>query len=156
MNVESGVLNVSSEEREAQANIPKVPASGTSQVNVGNIERIISVLGGAFLTYKAIQKPKSGWMAGGVAGSYLLYRGTTGYCPASAALGINTAHKESKPLLMQRSVSVNRSREDVYAFWRKLENLPRFMTHLKSVVQTTGTESHQRFAIFCLKRGFNF
>jgi uncharacterized membrane protein len=31
------------------------------------------------------------------------------------------------------AITVNRSREDVYRFWRDLENLPKFMAHLESV-----------------------
>lgn len=33
-----------------------------------------------------------------------------------------------------RSVTINRSPDEVYAFWRNFENLPRFMKHLQSVV----------------------
>lgn len=32
-----------------------------------------------------------------------------------------------------RSITVNRGREEVYAFWRNFENLPRFMKHLEAV-----------------------
>jgi len=41
-----------------------------------------------------------------------------------------------------RSVTINRSREEVYRFWRALENLPRFMYHLESVEITGTTRSH--------------
>ncbi|MGP4004296.1 SRPBCC family protein [Streptomyces sp. 8N706] len=34
---------------------------------------------------------------------------------------------------VKASITINRPRAEVYAFWRDLENLPRFMTHLKSV-----------------------
>ncbi|HVW27149.1 MAG TPA: SRPBCC family protein [Polyangiaceae bacterium] len=34
---------------------------------------------------------------------------------------------------VKRSITVNRSPADVYAHWRHLENLPRFMTHLEAV-----------------------
>jgi uncharacterized membrane protein len=39
-------------------------------------------------------------------------------------------------------VTVNRPRTEVYAFWRNLENLPQFMTHLKSVENLDGKRSH--------------
>ncbi len=38
---------------------------------------------------------------------------------------------------VERSVTVMRPRHEVYAFWRELENLPRFMIHLESVERTT-------------------
>ena len=37
------------------------------------------------------------------------------------------------PLQLRASTTVNRSPQEVYAFWRDLENLPRFMLHLRSV-----------------------
>ena len=43
---------------------------------------------------------------------------------------------------VQRSVTVNRPVEQVFAFWRRLENLPRFMHHLHSVQTLDATRSH--------------
>jgi uncharacterized membrane protein len=43
---------------------------------------------------------------------------------------------------VRRSVIVRRSREDVYEFWRDLENLPRFMQHLELVEVTGDRTSH--------------
>ena len=43
---------------------------------------------------------------------------------------------------VRRSVTVDRGREEVYAFWRDFENLPRFMEHLESVRITDGDRSH--------------
>jgi uncharacterized membrane protein len=40
------------------------------------------------------------------------------------------------------TISVNRSPEEVYQFWRNFENLPRFMSHLESVRVTTEGRSH--------------
>ncbi|UMG94815.1 SRPBCC family protein [Nocardioides sp. TF02-7] len=48
------------------------------------------------------------------------------------------------PLELQASVTVNRSPEDVYAFWRSLENLPRFMLHLQTVEDLGGGRSRWR------------
>jgi uncharacterized membrane protein len=40
------------------------------------------------------------------------------------------------------AITVNRPPEEVYAFWRDFENLPRFMTHLESVQTTGDRRSH--------------
>lgn len=40
-------------------------------------------------------------------------------------------------ITVERSTTVMRPREEVYAFWRDLENLPRFMHHLEHVENTT-------------------
>jgi uncharacterized membrane protein len=43
---------------------------------------------------------------------------------------------------VRRAVTINRPRSEVYGFWRQFENLPRFMTHLKSVTATGDRRSH--------------
>ncbi|WP_435769546.1 SRPBCC family protein [Nocardioides sp. SYSU DS0651] len=48
------------------------------------------------------------------------------------------------PLELTASVTVNRSPDEVYAFWRDLENLPRFMLHLQSVDDLGGGRSRWR------------
>lgn len=40
------------------------------------------------------------------------------------------------------SVTIMKSSEELYSFWRKLENLPHFMNHLKSVTEIDATHSH--------------
>lgn len=40
------------------------------------------------------------------------------------------------------SVTINRTPQEVYEFWRNFENLPRFMTHLKSVTVHANGRSH--------------
>jgi uncharacterized membrane protein len=39
------------------------------------------------------------------------------------------------------SITINRPPEEVYSFWRNLENLPRFMSHLESVQVRDGNRS---------------
>jgi uncharacterized membrane protein len=41
-----------------------------------------------------------------------------------------------------KCVTINRSPEDLFRFWRRLENLPFFARHLISVKETSPTESH--------------
>ena len=40
-----------------------------------------------------------------------------------------------------KAITVNRPPDDVYRYWRRLENLPRFMAHLETV-EETGGRSH--------------
>ena len=42
------------------------------------------------------------------------------------------------------SVTINQPIEELYRFWRNLENLPQFMRHLESVEKVTDTISHWR------------
>jgi uncharacterized membrane protein len=43
---------------------------------------------------------------------------------------------------VRRAVTINRPRAEVFAFWRQLENLPQFMTNLKSVTDLGDGRSH--------------
>ena len=45
-------------------------------------------------------------------------------------------------ITVQQRVTVNRPPEEVYAFWRNFENLPRFMQHLEEVRVLDGRRSH--------------
>jgi uncharacterized membrane protein len=45
-------------------------------------------------------------------------------------------------LLVGRSVTINRPREELYAFWRDFSNLPRFMQNVHAVTFQDGTHSH--------------
>jgi uncharacterized membrane protein len=45
---------------------------------------------------------------------------------------------------VSRSITINRPPEEVYRFWRDLENLPRVARHLESVTVTSERRSHWR------------
>src|SRR4051812_30565095 len=56
----------------------------------------------------------------------------------SRAIEPHASLKSGEGMKLEQSVSINRSPDEIYSFWRQLENLPRFMTHIKSVTQTGG------------------
>ena len=60
-------------------------------------------------------------------------RAITGHCPAYSAMGKKGLPDPVKNINIRTSVTVNKPRHEVYAFWRRLENLPLFMKHLESV-----------------------
>ena len=43
---------------------------------------------------------------------------------------------------LEQSITINRAPSEIYSFWRQLENLSRFMQHIKSVTQTGDGISH--------------
>jgi uncharacterized membrane protein len=45
-------------------------------------------------------------------------------------------------VLVGRTVTIDRPREELYAFWRDFNNLPRFMHHIRSVTVTSAGRSH--------------
>ncbi len=44
--------------------------------------------------------------------------------------------KSGEGTKIEKTITINRSPEEIYSFWRQLENLPRFMQHVQSVTQT--------------------
>ena len=114
------------------------------RINVSQYERIASALGGGLLTLWGLRGFPLGRLLAAVAGGTLVYRGLSGRCPAYAQFGISTAEGDqtSRAVRVEASVTVDRSREEVYSVWRELENLPRFMRHLSNVQQTSEKRSH--------------
>ncbi len=116
-------------------------ASGSSQINVGTNERIVSAVGGLLLTFWGLSGRKSWLMT--LAGGALMYRGLSGNCPVNSAIGRNTAEEQTiKPLTITKTLTIRKPKEELYAYWRQLENLPRFMDHLEEVRQLDSKRSH--------------
>jgi uncharacterized membrane protein len=57
----------------------------------------------------------------------------------SLLTGAGAQSAEHRPLV--ETIIINKPREEVFRFWRDLENLPRFMTHLVEVKETGGARS---------------
>ncbi|MEJ6978965.1 SRPBCC family protein [Pedobacter sp. P351] len=110
--------------------------------NVNTTERLLSIAGGTFLLYKALKQvfrhPLIGLQEAAVSG-VLLYRGATGFCPVYDRIGKDSTDLQS--ISITERFIVDRPREEVYSFWRNLENLPRFMKHLHSVIEMDGKNS---------------
>jgi len=107
---------------------------------LGKTERAISALGGSLLVYFVSRKHKRetlllAW------GGYLLYRAISGKCPISTAIRERGRDHRPSNINVRTQVTVNSPREEVYAFWRRLENLPLFMKHIESVDELSDTVS---------------
>ena len=102
------------------------------RVNVGKTERIIMIAAGSYLLYRALTKKDKQKTAEAVSAGTMLFRGVTGYCPAYDAIN-RSGVIEGNNIKISTSFTVNKPVSEVYAAWRNLENLPFFMTHLKSI-----------------------
>jgi uncharacterized membrane protein len=112
------------------------------QINVGSNERIVSVLGGVVLLGIGLLRRKLSGSLLGLVGGGLLYRGLSGHCHVYGAMGKSTAGPMDQEIHVDKSVTINRPQEEIYRFFRNLENLPRFMKHLQSVKMMSPTRSH--------------
>ncbi len=121
----------------------------TSYINISDTERLASALGGALLAaYGISQRSKSGAMLA-AAGGALIVRGATGFCPGYATIGVarhgedtKTALAGARGTLVDEAVTIARPHDELYQFWRTLENLPKFMPHLVSVKEIDNKRSH--------------
>ena len=50
--------------------------------------------------------------------------------------------KDGQGSQIEESVIINRSPEELYSFWRRFQNLPRFMRHVEAVVDLGDGTSH--------------
>lgn len=123
--------------------VEEQPAFSKSRVNLKWPERYISVITGVKVGFSGVRhlfsSPFTSLIKIG-AGGYLLNRGITGHCELYDIAGKTTTEPVS--VTISTSVSVNSPRMEVYDFWRKLDNLPLFMNHLKSVELTDENQSH--------------
>jgi uncharacterized membrane protein len=121
-------------------------------VNVGRTERWVSGVAAAALAAYAIRRKRGGLraLALPLAGA-LLERAVSGRCPVNQAIGRNSARDRVSPvaslgrgegLRVEQTVRIARPAEELYRFWRQLENLPRFMDHLESVRVLDQRRSH--------------
>lgn len=102
------------------------------RVNVGKAERAVMIAAGAYLLYRVLKKNDKRKVAEGIAAGTMLFRGISGYCPAYDAIDRAGVLKSSN-VSIKTSLTVNKGVADVYAAWRNLENLPKFMSHIESV-----------------------
>jgi uncharacterized membrane protein len=121
------------------------------ELNVGDLERLASIVGGGFLAGLGLKRGSLGGLALAALGGGLLYRGLTGHCPAYSSLGISTRARPKGRMAsvaaghgdrVDKTVIINRSCADLYRFWRNFENLPRIMRHVESVRVIDSNHSH--------------
>jgi uncharacterized membrane protein len=112
-----------------------------SRINVGETERLFSVVGGGALLLYGLRR-SLGSLALAVGGGMLIYRGVTGHCKAYESLGLNSVSREGAGVTVDEAITVNKPIAEVYRFYRNLENHPRFIKRLKSVQAIDSKHSH--------------
>ena len=119
--------------------------TNANRPNVTKWERATSVAAGTALAWLGYQRGTKGILPL-VTGGMLIHRGVTGHCALYEKLGVNAAH--GNPLAYEEGVKVtamniiNCPRNEVYAYWRDLQNLPKFMWHIHSVDVLDREQSH--------------
>jgi uncharacterized membrane protein len=121
----------------------------TTTANVGETERLISLVGGSAIFLYGWTRGTLPGLAIAAIGGALVYRGVTGNCQMYRAMGVSTNRDENTAIgvpaqygfKFEKSFTINRPAEELYYQWRRFENLPRIMRHLQSVEEIGGGRS---------------
>ena len=120
-------------------------------VNIDETERWISLIGGSLLLVFGLSRGGRGGAVAALGGGALVYRAARGHSQLYEVLGLEeapthvarvTSIAHRRGISVRRTVTINKPVEEVFAFWRDFENLPRFMRHLESVTCDGSRRSH--------------
>jgi len=121
------------------------------KLNVGFLERALSVGGGGMLTAFGLTRKSIPGLALACLGGALVYRGMTGHCCMYQMLGLNTASRPEGPMASVRaghgvrideSITIGCPPDQLFAIWSDFQNLPQIMRHLKRVDVINARRSH--------------
>jgi uncharacterized membrane protein len=119
--------------------------------NLGLVERWAAIGAGTALISYGMKKRSKGGVALAILGGDMVYRGTTGFSPFARSIGIRPPREllgeavsipYQQGIRIDKSITVGKPVEEVYAFWRDLGNLPRFMRHVHGVNVIDEKHSH--------------
>ena len=116
--------------------------------NLSDTEAWVSFAGGMALLVTSLTQRY--WIGAAMAmtGGALLHRGATGHCALYHTLGVSTHDfgrrkvRTGRAIKVQKTIRIERPAEELYRFWRNLENLPKVMNHLESVEVINDRLSH--------------
>ena len=104
--------------------------------NVSDTERWASLIGGGALVLMGLKQGSLRGALTAIAGGGLIYHGATTQSSLQDKVGM------SQSIKVEKTVTINKSPEELYRFWHNFENLPTFMKHLKFVNVINDTRSH--------------
>ena len=114
-------------------------------VTVRELEDWTALSSGALLLLYGVTRRSRAGLYATIASAPLLYRGLTGEWPVGNGkhADTRTALSGDRGLRVREAIRVEVPLEEVYRFFRRLENLPRFMPYLTSVTESEdGIHSH--------------
>ena len=117
--------------------------------NINRTEQVGSAVIGSALVMSGLRRGGASGLLSSLIGGALLYRGMTGHCHGYSLVGVDTSHRNyptsvpaQQGVKIEQSIIVNRKPEELFVFWKNLENLPAVFRHLDSVKVTNETHSH--------------
>jgi len=125
METEAGKINQSQAENDAV---------------ISDKERWASIVGGSSMVLMGLQQRSLRGILTAIAGGGLAYHGAT--ADKSLQDKVTDATGINKAIRVEKTVTINKSAEELYNYWHNFENLPNFMKHVKSVQVLDMRRSH--------------
>ncbi len=125
METEAGNINQSQAENDAA---------------ISDKERWASIVGGSAMVLVGLQQRSLRGILTAIAGGGLAYHGAT--ADKSLQDKVMDATGINKAIRVEKTVTINKSAEELYNYWHNFENLPTFMKHVKSVQVLDIRRSH--------------
>jgi uncharacterized membrane protein len=117
--------------------------------NISATGRWASTIAGAALSAVGYRRSNR---ALGLVGAGLIARGASGWCPVTAAVERDAYRHDDDPTkrhlggrrgaIVEDAITIYKPINEVYTYWRSLDNLPRFMEHLEEVEVIDRAHSH--------------
>lgn len=123
--------------------------SNRRPLNLTRVDRWSYVASGLSLVAWGLRRGSAGGGALAGVGGWLLYQAYTGNNPMFNPLNIRVNQNPREPnaketIMVDASLTIGKPREQIYRFWRQLDNLPQIAPHLRSVDVLDERRSHWR------------
>ncbi len=117
-------------------------------VNVGQVERYGSIIGGAALAAFGLSRRNLPGLLLTALGGAFIARGVTGHCALYESVGLTTSNPrrpgvpDRTGIRLDRSIFIARPPEELFRFWRNLGNLAEFVENIQSIRILDDIHSH--------------
>ena len=115
-------------------------ASSRDKTDISEAERWTALITGGAMVLRGLQSRSLKGAIMALAGGGLAYHGATS--DKSLPEKIGEAAGLEQDIRVEKTVTISKPVEMLYSYWRDLENLPTFMTHLESVRTLDERRSH--------------
>jgi len=127
-------------------------AEGSGPTSVGDVERWASLIGGGMLAIYGMTRGSRTGALLALMGGGLAYRGISGHTPLIEGLHVRRPEDDAfdgdldgarrRGIKVEETIVIDRVVPEVYRAWRRLENLPRILRHVQSVLPIDGNRYH--------------
>lgn len=115
-------------------------STDAQQAGVSDTEKWASIIGGGAMVLAGLQQRSLRGILTAIAGGGLAYHGAT--TDKSLTDKVGDAVGVNKAIKVEKTVTINRSAEELYNYWHDFERLPTFMKHLQAVTVQDARRSH--------------